>query len=177
MNKLTQQLLAGALLTLGFQCGVGAAYVHGNPLSYTDPTGLATEEEIRKAVATLRCAYPEDFKKAARSITMVNLRERGTGRTDLFNNVELNSRLYGASGQPVDSMVHDNFLQTLAHELLHVNETIGRRMLSNSFRAENPLGYFHRQLDDKATEMTSANLTEMFRKALAQDNAGCSCPR
>ncbi|WP_349817221.1 RHS repeat-associated core domain-containing protein [Acidovorax sp. SUPP950] len=63
------------------------SYVGGNPLSHTDRLGLATDEEIRKAVATLRCANPEEFRKLANSITMTNMGEDGTGKTDWFNNI------------------------------------------------------------------------------------------
>lgn len=50
-------------------------YVQGDPLSYVDPQGLATDRKIRTAVATLRCAYPGEFDKLARSICMKTVLE------------------------------------------------------------------------------------------------------
>lgn len=152
-------------------------YVGENPLSHTDRLGLATDEEIRKAVATLRCANPGEFDKLARSITMANMGEDGTGKTDWLNNIQLNSRNYGDRNTSVDEFLRSDFLQTLAHEMLHVNQGAGNFLLSNQFRMGNPLGYFHRQLDERATRMITPQLQEQFRKALSDGDAGCSCAR
>ncbi|WCM86283.1 RHS repeat domain-containing protein [Acidovorax sp. NCPPB 3576] len=153
-------------------------YVGGNPLSRTDRLGLATDEEIRKAVATLRCANPGEFDKLARSITMADMGKNGAGMTDWRNNITLNSRDYGDSSTPVDKLgpyQSELMLQTIAHEMLHVNEALGSRLLSNSFRMGNPLGYFHRQLDEKADAMITPAFLKQFRDAMSSGDAGCTC--
>ncbi|GKS73563.1 Ig-like domain repeat protein [Acidovorax sp. SUPP950] len=153
-------------------------YVGGNPLSRTDRLGLATDEEIRKAVATLRCANPGEFEKLARSITMADMGKNGAGMTDWRNNITLNSRDYGDSSTPVDKLgpyQSELMLQTIAHEMLHVNEALGSRLLSNSFRMGNPLGYFHRQLDEKADAMITPAFLKQFRDAMSSGDAGCIC--
>lgn len=192
MNQNLKRALLAAALTLcasasaryiqpdpiGLVGGINRfGYANQNPLKYTDPMGLATEAEIRRAVATLRCSNPDEFRKLANSITMVDLGQRGAGRTDWSNNIELNSRLYGDSITPVDQFLHSEFTQTLAHEMLHVNESMGSRALSNSFRMGNPLGHFHRKLDEKATSMITPELLEQFRGALNSGDTGCSCTR
>jgi uncharacterized membrane-anchored protein YhcB (DUF1043 family) len=79
------------------------------------------------------------------------------------------------SAKLIDSILKGyQFLQTLAHEMLHVNETIPRRLLSNSFRMGNPLGYYHRKLDDVADEMVTQKLIEKYTKA-RNANKDCTC--
>ena len=108
---------------------------------------------------------------------MTNLGEDGPGKTDWFNNITLNSRLYGDSNTTVNEFVRDRFLQTLAHEMLHVNENAVGFLLSNQFRMGNPLGYLHRELDDRAEAMITQQLLDQYRKAMKDGNAGCSCTR
>jgi uncharacterized protein RhaS with RHS repeats len=163
---------------IGMQGGLNRySYAELNPLKWVDPLGLATDAEIRRAVATLRCASPSEFSKAAKSITMTDLSDAGTGRTDWFNNVELNSRAYGDSNTHVSEFDRDRFLQTLAHEMLHVNENAGSFLLSNQFRMGSRLGYFHQQLNDKAEAMITSRLLDQYRNALNNGDAGCTCTR
>jgi RHS repeat-associated protein len=152
-------------------------YVGGNPLSRTDSRGLATDEEIRRAIATLKCANPGDFPKLPSSVTMASLGEKGAGSTDWSNNIQLNSGLYGDSSTPVNEFVRSNFLQTLAHEMLHVNQGPGSFLLSNQFRMSNPAGYLHRLLDAKAEAMITQQLLDQYNKALAGGDSGCACTR
>ena len=153
-----------------------SVYANANALRYTDPLGLATDEEIRKAVATLRCANPGEFNKLAKSISMANMGENGAGMTDWGNNITLNSRLYGDSNTPVIDMIRSEFLQTTAHEMLHVNQSVGGRVLSK-IRMGNPLGVLHRQLDAKAESMITRQLLDQYNRALQSGDTGCSCTR
>lgn len=149
----------------------------GNALSRTDRFGLATDEEIRKAVATLKCANPGEFNKLAKSITMSDMGEDGQGKTDWFNNIQLNSKNYGSSNTPVNELVRSYFLQTMAHEMMHANQNVGNYLLSNQFRASNLFGYFHRRLDDKAEAMITPELLKQFREAMSNNDTGCACTR
>lgn len=108
---------------------------------------------------------------------MTNMGEDGTGKTDWFNNIQLNSRNYGDKNTSVDEFIRSDFLQTLAHEMLHVNQNAGNFLLSNQFRMGNPVGYRHRQLDEKATNIITPQLQGQFRKALNNGDVGCSCSR
>ena len=149
-------------------------------MSRTDRLGLATDQEIRNAVAALRCANPGEFNKLARSITMSNLGENGQAMTDPLNNILLNSRLYGDSNTPLNQFneyAADGFLQTIAHEMLHVNEKPFSRWLSERFRMSSPLGYVHRRLDEKAEAMITPALLKQFRDAMSNNDAGCTCSR
>ncbi|WP_440534607.1 RHS repeat-associated core domain-containing protein [Variovorax sp. YR566] len=140
-------------------------YAEANPLSFIDPQGLSTAAEISAALGTLRDSYPMDFPKSPSSVNPFPMGENGLGMTDWTNNIRINSDRFGDSSKCVRSGDEYQFLQTLAHELLHVNESIARRLLSNSFRMGNPLGYFHRQLDDKADVMITQQLITKYIKA------------
>lgn len=113
----------------------------------------------------------------ARSITMVDLGENGSGRTDWFNNIEMTSRNYGDGNTPVNEFIRDRFLQTLAHEMLHVNENAVQFLASSQFRMGSRLGYFHRNLDDRAEAMITRQLLDQYRDSMKNGNAGCTCSR
>lgn len=87
----------------------------------------------------------------------------------------LESRLYGDENTPKHPFLRSELLQTLAHEMLNVNEAAGSRLLSSSPRMGSPLGHFHRRLDKKASNMITPQLLEQFRKALSNGDAGCAC--
>ncbi|WP_327019743.1 RHS repeat-associated core domain-containing protein [Acidovorax sp. Leaf191] len=155
-------------------------YVDGNSISYADRLGLATDEEIRKAVLALRCANSDVFPKLPNSIAMTDLGEKAPGLTDWKNNIQLNSRNYGNSDISIyqhNEYAVDLFLQTIAHEMLHVNEGVGSRILSNSFRMGNPLGYFHRLIDERAEAMITPDFLRRYRDSLVTGDVGCSCVR
>jgi hypothetical protein len=86
------------------------------------------------------------------------------GYADWANNNLLNSDFFGDSNTAVADGKTGIFIQTIAHEMLHVNEGFFSRLLSNSFRMGNPLGYFHRRLDDKAEEMVTRELIGEYKK-------------
>jgi RHS repeat-associated protein len=150
------------------------AYANGSPLKYIDPMGLATQAEIDAAIKTLRDNYPNDFPRVPTSVTPFPMGDNGLGMTDWGNNIRLNADRFGGSSQCVKSGDEYQFLQTLAHEMLHVNEALRQRLLSNSFRMGNPLGYFHRKLDDKADEMVTQQIIEKYIKA-RNANKDCTC--
>ena len=163
---------------IGLQGGVNTySYVGGDPLRKSDRTGLATDREIWLAVASLVCAYPSYFSRVPSSVTMVNMGEGADGATDWFNSISLNSRLYGDSNTPVDPFVVSQFLQTLAHEMLHVNEPIPNRLLNNLFRMSNPFGFLHRLLDKEAEDMIGQQFLAQFSKALKDGDVGCACQK
>nr|CUV15892.1 protein of unknown function [Ralstonia solanacearum] len=104
------------------------AYVGGNPISLTDRRGLATREQINAAVQILRETFPEVLAASPNSITGVAglsgvLGNELGGKTDLSGNIQYNADHYGADGVPVDEVELDNFLQTIAHEMQHLNES------------------------------------------------------
>ena len=152
-------------------------YVEGDPLSFTDSRGLATDREISLAISTLRCSKPEVFRRLAKSISLLNMGENGLGMTDWGDNIYLNSRIFGDSATPVDPLLIGQLLQTLAHEMLHINESLARRLLSNSFRMSNPLGYLHRKLDQQADDMITFQVVQQFKNALQDGDTGCTCSR
>ncbi|CAM8625966.1 Rhs repeat-associated core [Comamonadaceae bacterium] len=150
------------------------AYANGSPLKYTDPMGLATQAEIDAAIKTLRDNYPNDFPSAPTSVSPFPMGDNGLGMTDWGNNIRLNADRFGGGSQCVKSGDEYQFLQTLAHEMLHVNEALRQRLLSNSFRMGNPLGYFRRKLDEKADEMVTQQIIEKYIKA-RNANKDCTC--
>jgi|GEM_PF-2945325 len=100
--------------------------------------------------------------------------EGAMGYADWANNILVNSDYFGDAKTPVADGKTGIFIQTIAHEMLHVNESLGSRIISNSFRMGNPLGYFHRGLDEHAEEMVTREIMEQYRKI--RDNAGeCKC--
>ena len=138
------------------------AYGSSNPMSWFDLLGLATSYEVAAAQQVLQSFYAGDFAKMPTSVTFSPL--EGLGKTDWTNNVVMNSGRFGDSQTPVRSGDEYQFLQTLAHEMLHVNESIPSRLLSNLLPMSNPLGYFHRKIDDRADEMIRKAVIDAYIK-------------
>ena len=173
MSHWGRRFCFGVPLLIGLLSGAHAGYVGGNPLTYTDPEGLATQGEINAAMQTLGGNHPSDFPNMPSTVGTAPMTD-GLGRTGWANNILLNSNRFGNASECVKSGDEYQFLQTLAHEMLHVNESLGNRLLSNSIRMGNPLGYFHRKLDDRADAMVTRDLIEKYQKARNADKS-CSC--
>ncbi|MDS7944268.1 RHS repeat-associated core domain-containing protein [Acinetobacter sp. V110_1] len=141
-------------------------YVGGDALGAVDPKGLATQAEVSKALSLLRKHYPNKFTKNPNSVNFSDI--NGLGLTNLNNHIVMDSKRFNINGVCYKKDDDIQFLQTLAHEFLHVNENMFRRILSNSFRINNPLGYFHRKLDDEANDMITSDIVremEEFRES------------
>ncbi|QIL80982.1 RHS repeat protein [Diaphorobacter sp. HDW4A] len=103
------------------------AYVGSNPLNSVDPMGLATREQIDTAIQLLQGSFPEILRRP-NSVTGVpslsgTLGQLLAGRTDLSGNIKYNADLYGPDGVSVPDCKIDDFLQTMAHEMQHLNES------------------------------------------------------
>ena len=101
--------------------------MRGNPVSLTDRLGLATSEQINLAVQILHDTFPEVLPMLPNSVTGVAgvsgvVGNTLAGKTDLSGNIQYNADLYGGDGVPVKDCELDNFLQTMAHEMQHLNE-------------------------------------------------------
>lgn len=173
MKLSTVKLCAGIALHVGVLGTAHAGYADANPLKYTDPEGLATQAEIAAALTTLGGKYPDAFRKMPTSVGTTLLKD-GFAVTDFANNILLNSKRFGDATECVPSGDEYQFLQTLAHEMLHVNEPLLMRLLSNSFRTGNPLGYYHRKLDDLADSLVTPALIESYKKTRNEDKS-CTC--
>jgi len=146
-------------------------------VNLVDSFGLATNEEIRKAVAVLKCAYPSEYEKSARSITMVNMGESGTGMTDWFNNITLNSMIYGDGNTSMGDELRGAFLQTMAHEMLHVNQSPIGRFFTIPRMSWPVIGIPHLRLDEKADAMVTTAIANQYNSSMKNGDTGCACVR
>jgi hypothetical protein len=72
------------------------------------------------------------------------------GVTDFFNNVTLNSDRFGDSKTPVRPNDEYQFLQTMAHEMMHVNANPLEKIRDR-------IPYYHNRIDDKADAIVTMN--------------------
>ncbi|MBB6561645.1 RHS repeat-associated protein [Acidovorax soli] len=107
-------------------------YAEGNALSFKDSLGLATKAEINAAVEILRENFPEIIPNPKSVMGVPDLKgtlgQKLSGRTDLMGNIKYNSDLYGLDGVPIPDCKVFDFLQMMAHELQHVNESVRDRI-------------------------------------------------
>ena len=155
------------------------SYVLGNPLRWVDPLGLATPSDVSIALDVIRAYVPELYPVAPTSVTPVpNLHtwlpdwlggRSLQGYTDLQNNIQINSDLYGDCKTPVDQFVTLEFIQTIAHEWQHVQQSSFEQLLTH--------GPLHDQINTNATIISEKVLNDFLqrRKAIPQDR--CSCPK
>ncbi|WP_280033898.1 RHS repeat-associated core domain-containing protein, partial [Delftia tsuruhatensis] len=109
-----------------------SGYSEGSPLNYFDPVGLATKEQVDTAVNVLKGQFPE-ILKTPKSVTGVvglsgTLGQVLAGRTDLSGNIQYNADIYGEDGVSMCDSKLDDFLQTMAHEMQHLNESVFDRI-------------------------------------------------
>ena len=148
-------------------------YVNGRPLMLTDPAGLATPSDIAIALSVIQNYVPEMYPVAPTSVTSVpNLSNwMGAplqGYTDNSNNVQINANLYGDCKTPVDPFLTSDFLQTIAHEWQHVQQSTFEKLLTH--------GTLHDQIDANAEIIANQVLKEFQRRRKATPQDSCSCP-
>jgi RHS repeat-associated protein len=148
------------------------AYVGNNPINRYDPTGLATDAEIQSARHLLMTRYPLVFPKAPRSIQVAPMGENGLGVTNWKNEITLNADRFGDSKTPIRAGDEYQFLQTIAHEMMHVNQNPPRRALDNLLRMGNPLGFLHRALDDEADALINQQTIDQYLKLNSSSGGG-----
>ncbi|GHU03916.1 hypothetical protein AGMMS49960_18930 [Betaproteobacteria bacterium] len=152
-------------------------YVRGNPVSFVDLLGLFTQAEANAAVDVLRSEYPGYFPKAPTSVTPGVIPGGGLGYAYwLTDGITLNSTKFGDESTCVKQYYEEQFLQTLAHEMWHVNEPLGSYVFSSLFGMEHPLGGMHRQLDDFAYELITKRIISRYI-AIRDAYDDCACKR
>jgi len=147
-------------------------YVLSEPTKLTDPTGLATPSDIEIAMSVIKNYAPELYPTAPTSVTPVRdlsnwMGGSLQGYTDLHNNIQINANLYGDCKTPVDSFLTSEFLQTIAHEWLHVQQSILEKALTH--------GPLHEQIDRNAEIIAGQVLKEFQRRRKATPQHGCTC--
>jgi len=104
------------------------------PYQVLGPDGKpATTGDVQLAIDLARKLHPDRFPNNPTSVQFVNdLREwdggQKQGATDIGNNVQLNASLYGDGKTPVDESLAHDFLQTVVHEMMHVNAGPGEKL-------------------------------------------------
>lgn len=122
-------------------------YASSQPTHYSDPLGLATTEEITTALQVIRDHMPERYPEWPKSVTpIVNLHNWANmslqGYTDIEGNIQINANLYGDFNTTVNEFVITEFLQTIAHEWQHVQQSAFEKILTH--------GELHDQIDHNA---------------------------
>jgi RHS repeat-associated protein len=145
--------LAGGLSTYG--------YVLNQPNRFTDRSGLATKTEISTALEVIKDRVPELFPKWPTSVTPVedlsSFMISRQGITDFSGNIEINANLYGTCNTPVNEFMTTQFLQTIAHEWLHVQENLFEKIATR--------GANHEQVD-RSAELIAESVRDEYLKRI-----------
>ena len=164
-----------ALLLAGLSNAASAMYVGGNPVSYVDPRGLATQSDIAIGLSVIKNYAPELYPVAPTSVIPVRALSNWMGMpiqgvTDLRNKIQITADIYGDCNTPVDPLMVPYFLQTIAHEWQHVQQRPFERLLTH--------GELHEQIDTN-TEIIAGRVTNEFnrRRKLTPQDAACTCPK
>ena len=149
-------------------------YVGGNPIRHTDPFGLATVDEIATALQTIKEHIPEIYPVLPTSVTPVTDLHNWMGLplqgyTDLNGNIQINANLYGDCNTPVSEFVTTEFLQTIAHEWQHVQQSAFEKMLTH--------GKLHNQIDRNAEIIAQSVVKDYLRriKQRKKPSSGYQC--
>jgi RHS repeat-associated protein len=148
------------------------AYVEGDGINLSDRMGLATQSDIKIATDVIRKYIPEIYHKSVSAITTVSNLSNWYGAplqgyTDLKNNIQINANLYGDCKTPVDEFVASDFLQTIAHEWQHAQQSTFEKALTH--------GTLHHQLDRNAALIAERVLLEFQRKRKTTPQDSCTC--
>ncbi|MDA8521655.1 RHS repeat-associated core domain-containing protein [Acidovorax sp. NCPPB 4044] len=158
---------------IGLAGGVNTyQYGNANPTNYKDPVGLATQSDFDLAISLIKDKAPEVFPSNPASITAIPdlssvFGAPVQGYTDLANNIQINANLYGDCRTPVDEFLITEFLQTVAHELQHAQQSTFEKLLTH--------GPLHEQLDRNAEIIANQTKDEFKKRRPKSPTISCKC--
>jgi hypothetical protein len=141
------------------------------PIPVSGPNGPATSGDVELGLNLIRNYVPELYPKSPSSITFVPHLQKDpisaiflgsdaqgeTGLTD--RSIRLNADMYGDGRTRIPALQAGAFLTTLAHEMLHVQQSLSDRIFTH--------GRWHDQLEDTA-ELIGMALADKFNRLRKQ---------
>ncbi|KAF0811258.1 putative deoxyribonuclease RhsC [Andreprevotia sp. IGB-42] len=145
------------------------AYVGGNPLSLSDPLGLATKQDIDCVLNLLKEVYPDLYPNPPTSVIGVPGLSTWYGKdlqgyTDTKNNIQYSADLYEKDGTPVYSSMFKPFIQTISHEMTHAQDGTLKKMFSH--------GELHDAIDSNAAIIAEQWWQELVKR---RNKGECGC--